>query len=354
MVILKRSPVKKPDTSAIRASGYPSSPCPVCKSEQTDILYAVTPEEAAQHFVLREGDYERHRKLSAHIERLWHGSVCVVRRCLKCQFGFADPYVGGDAMFYQLAYPRAVYPSERWEYGRTIETLEKDGFEGQRVLEVGAGFGAFLDKIADDHAPRSGITALEFSNRAIEVLREKGYRAIQEDIRSVDLEPGFDAVFLFQVVEHLDGLDLLFSRLAELVRVGGRVFISVPNAGKVDFQESSGSLLDMPPNHIGRWSRSAFPIIAAAHHLEVNTVDVQPFAIASFIKEDIGYGYLRKAQESGTLLNWSRAQRGTKGGKLLGAAFAVACAPLRVPVWCRAAAAGQEIGGSFWVDFARI
>lgn len=346
--------VKRPDTSAMPASGYTSSPCPVCKSEQTDILYEVTSEEAAQHFVLREGDSERHGKLTAHIERLWHGSVCVVRRCLQCQFGFADPYVGGDATFYQLAYPRAFYPSERWEYDRTIETLERDGFQGQRVLEVGAGFGLFLDKIANKQVPRSGVTALEFSDKAIEVLREKGYQVLHEDIRSVDLEPGFDAVFLFQVVEHMDGLDSLFSRLAELVRMGGRIFISVPNTRKVDFQESSGSLLDMPPNHIGRWSRSAFPIIAAAHHLEVNTIDVQPFTIASFIKEDIAFSYLRKTQESGTLLNWSRAQRGTKGGKLLGAAFAVASAPLRAPVWWRAAAAGREIGGSFWVDFIRI
>jgi SAM-dependent methyltransferase len=231
--------------------------------------------------------------------------------------------------------------------------LENNDFHSERVLEVGAGFGHFLDKIADKRVPRSGITALEFSSDAVEVLREKGYRAISGDVRRVELSPGFDAIFLFQVVEHMDNLDLLFCRLSELATQKGRIFMSVPNGKKVDFQESSGSLLDMPPNHIGRWSRSALEIIAAAHGLEIKAFDVEPFSIPRFMREDIGYSYLRRAQQRGTLSNWSRTKRSGRGGKLLGGAFAMAYAPLRAPVWLRASAASHEIGGALWVEITR-
>jgi SAM-dependent methyltransferase len=221
------------------------------------------------------------------------------------------------------------------------------------VLEVGAGFGLFLDKIAGKRVPREGVTALEYSEKALDVLRGKGYTAIPEDVRSATLEPGFDAIFLFQVVEHMDGLAALFARLSHLLAPGGRVFIAVPNSKKTDFQEASGSMLDMPPNHIGRWCPSALESIVAGTGLHIEAVETQPFFIRDFIKEDIAYSYGRKCQRSGTLMNWSRSVRTKKGGKLVGMAFALAAAPLRIPVWLRAAAVSRDIGGSLWIELTK-
>jgi SAM-dependent methyltransferase len=315
-------------------------------------LYTVTAEESAQHFVLREADAARHAKLTAHIKALWHGTNCGVWRCSTCQFGFSHPYVAGDATFYNLAYERSNYPHDKWEYGRTIKALQESAFHGGRVLEVGAGFGHFLDKIADKYVPRSGVTALEYDAASIAILRGKEYCTVQGDIRGADIVPGFDAIFLFQVVEHMDHLDLLFSRLHELVARGGRVYIAVPNPRHTDFQESSGSLLDMPPNHIGRWSRSAFEIMTAAAGMRISALEVEPLSLSAFIKQDIAYSYLRKAQRSGTIWNWSLAKRAKGRGKLLTAAFAMAAAPLRVPVWLRAIRA-RSGGGSMWVELTR-
>jgi SAM-dependent methyltransferase len=329
-----------------------SSCCPICKSHQVEQLYAVTIEEAAQHFVLLEEDEERHKALASHLEQLWNADSCHVCKCQNCNFGFSDPYIAGDAEFYRLAYTRTRYPSAKWEYRRTLQAMEARAFEGQRVLEVAAGFGYFLDLIVGKYVPPEGITALEFDGTSLEVLRRKGYRAIAGDIRSSNLVAGYDAIFLFQVLEHLDNLDALFARLSQLLLDQGRVFIAVPNPRRIDFQESTGSLLDMPPNHVGRWSDSAFETIAGRANLKVESIEVEPFSFGSFIVEDLKFSYSRKAQQSGTLINWSRSLRTTRTGRLVGAAFAFMTIPTRFPTWLRGLTAA-DLGASTWVELSK-
>lgn len=326
--------------------------CPVCGSGRSRPSFAVTASEAAQHFVLREGNPERHAALRRHLVNLWGAEECVVRRCDECDFGYADPYVAGDATFYNLAYERAVYPNDKWEFQRTLQDFEATQFKGLRVLEVGAGFGFFLDKVVDKYVPRSGITALEFGDAAIATLKAKGYEAHQVDIRQTDLEPGFDAIFLFQVVEHMDGLDALFERIRELLTPHGGAYIAVPNPRRIDFNEENASLLNMPPNHIGRWSPTAFSCLAQRHGLRASATETEPFLLTQFVKHDIIYSYLRRAQISGTIANWSRAQRSGTAGKLLRAGVAVVSAVARAPVWVRAYQE-HDLGGSLWVKLIR-
>jgi SAM-dependent methyltransferase len=220
-------------------------------------------------------------------------------------------------------------------------------------LEAGAGFGFFLDKIVDTYVPKAGITALEYSDEAIKTLRSKGYFALQEDLRAANLMHLFDAVFLFQVVEHMDGLDSLFGRIFQLLRDGGLLFIGVPNPKRTTFSEQNGSLLDMPPNHIGRWSPAAFQIVGARHRLRLDRHEIEPFSLGAFMKEDIIFSYFRRSLQAGTVENWSRAQRSRSYGKLLGAAVAALTAPRRINIW-RKAASSRDFGGCLWTKFTKV
>ena len=327
--------------------------CPICFSEGSCKLYDVTPQEAAQHFILKEDNRQRNQDLAAHISKLWGGRNCSIRQCCDCEFCFSDPYVAGDVTFYDLAYERAGYPSDKWDFRRTIRELSSTNFRAKRVLEVGAGFGFFLDKIVDTYVPRSGITALEYGNEPIKVLHSKGYSTRQEDLRSANLAEGFCAIFLFQVVEHMDDLDNLFARLSQLLYKDGLLFITVPNPKRIRFNEQNGSLLDMPPNHIGGWSPAAFQTIGSRHGLRVDRHEIEPFSLLGFIKQDIGSSYLRRAQQMGTVENWSRSIRSARHGKLVGVAVAALTAPRRLNVWRKAASTGAEIGGCHWVKFTK-
>ena len=237
------------------------SKCPVCYYDCAPAIHSLTAEEAAQHFVQGRGSAQRNRELSVPIYNLWGARNCYIRRCGACEFCFADPFIAGDKTFYNLAYERSVYPADKWEFDRTLEELSRMSFRAERVLEAGAGFGFFLDKIVENRVPPIGVAALEYSDEAVKKLQSKGYFVLQQDLRNANFDQPFDAIFLFQVVEHMDDLDGLFGRISQLLRNDGLLFIAVPNAGRVAFNEQNGSLLDTPPNHIGRWSPAAFQFL---------------------------------------------------------------------------------------------
>lgn len=327
--------------------------CPVCSCESTQTINRFSPEQAAQHFVLREASPKRNRELTSYIAGLWGGGDCTVRKCDHCGFGFADPYLSGDVTFYNLAFERTSYPGDKWEFRRTLVELSSMSFYGARVLEAGSGVGFFLDKIVDKYVPRSGVVALEFSDAAIKVLREKGYVALQEDLRSAGLAECFDAIFMFQVVEHMDRLDSLFANVSRLLRNHGVLFIAVPNPRFTAFNEQNGALLDMPPNHIGRWTPAAFQILGTRHGLRLDRHEIEPFSLGPFIIRDIADSYIRRSQSAGTLENWSRRYRLAKYGKLIEGAAAAVAAPCRMNVWRRAASA-RDLGNSLWAKFTKV
>jgi SAM-dependent methyltransferase len=190
-------------------------------------------------------------------------------------FGYAVPWVGGDARFYELAYAGDPhYPADRWEFGRTIKVLEGPAFKRRlRVLEVGAGHGAFLDALR-----RLGpheIFAADYDAGAVRRLREKGYKAIVGSL--ADISAGsFDVVCLFQTLEHMADFDAVFENLHRLLAPDGSVFLSVPNREATDFQEHVTEYWDMPPNHVGRWSPTALARVSERHGFSAVAVDTEP------------------------------------------------------------------------------
>jgi SAM-dependent methyltransferase len=315
--------------------------CPACLDRNNSIVHRFTSEDAAQHFVLREKDPNRHDALIACIRRLWRRNHCEIARCKACGFTYAWPYVAGDAEFYNLAYPTASYPSDRWEYHRTIQALSASGVG--RVLEIGAGVGFFLDMLGVD--PRD-IVALEYNEKSCEILRAKGYTAIAGDIRDVDLEP-VDTVFMFQVLEHLDRLNELVAKIA---RLNPRdVFISVPNPNFIAFNEAHGSLFDMPPNHIGRWTIKAFDATWGCHGFNVVETEIQPVDIYNLIRVDLTYRILRISQQRGTVANRIRSLPQGAARRCLELLLAVAYLPARIPIWLEAAECRSAIGSAAWV-----
>ena len=326
--------------------------CPTCLSTSTSPKMHFSAAQAAQHFVQAKEHPDINRKLQAHIERLWSGNVCEIRSCDDCGFGFSWPFVAGDDVFYNLAYPHVGYPTMKWEFQRTIRALRGIELSSKRVLEVGAGFGFFLDVLCENGAVPGNIEAIEYNEGSIRRLRQRGYSTIQDDVRSSSFQSKtFDLIFLFQVVEHMDQLDALFSRLRSFVPAGGSIFIAVPNVKRTDYQESQGLLLDTPPNHIGRWTTRAFEAIAARHGLSLADAETEPFDLALFLKTDLIYSHRRRAQEFPS--SFSGSARSMRRGPLRTALEVAAIAagiPSRISHWASAYADRYQLGQSLWVQ----
>ena len=282
--------------------------CPICHSTKAYVLYSVNSEHAAQHFVLREVDPERHSRVRMRIEQLWQQPTCEVVRCNDCGFCYSNPYVAGDKRFYSLAYIRSGYPIWKWEYQLTYETLRESGMVDFRMLEIGAGNGTFVRRIAPSLTMIENILCTEYSDYGINELRKYGVSCLPEDIRTPEFEKyktRFDVVCMFQVLEHMDGLDSLFVRLNWLTsKENASLFIVVPNPKRIEFHELNGALLDMPPNHVGRWNRECFEIIAKRYGWKVDRHETE--TTEQFISK-LGtfgmYRYLCKSQISHTFAN---------------------------------------------------
>lgn len=289
--------------------------CPACGGLGGRLLFAVTPEEAAQHFVLEQADSERYGHLVQHIRRLWGNLDARIVRCCDCGLGYVHPYVGGDAEFYGLAYQRTHYPCDKWEFERTVEALKPriaatDDF---RLMEIGAGDGGFLRLVTPELLSPSSILCTEFSDYGCGRLRQLGVSCLQRDIR--DLSPDemgscFHAICLFQVFEHLDQNLKLLKLFSRLTTDDGEVFISVPNPLWTQFIERRGALLDMPPNHVARWGPAQLSRLADQTDWELIDHSIEPSRWLAQARKFAVFLYLRRSQRPRSLAN--RIEAGTR------------------------------------------
>jgi SAM-dependent methyltransferase len=332
----------------------PAPKCPVCGAATAKVLWTIGSAESAQHCILREVDPERHERLRNCIRRLWQTETCDAMECEVCGFGFVNPYVAGDAEFYDLAYPRAGYPEDRWEYGRTLTALASNAQEwaDAEVLEIGAGVGNFLARL-----PIAGerVVGAEYSRGGRAALAAAGYQTYPGDIREDAFcrryTGRFGLVFLFQVMEHLDGLDSFFDCLRLVTKPGARIFISVPDTRRTSWTEQHGGLLDMPPGHIGRWTPTALAALAKRVKFEVVCIESRPWTLGEFIKSDTYCAYARRMHQSGSLPNrLHRLPRG-KPRVALETAFAACLALTRLRHL--PSALRERSGDTLWVELKR-
>ena len=226
-------------------------PCPVCQSPCTDPpLYRYSAVEAATHFCPPSRSADRHGRLRACISRLWGGDESVVLRCRECGFGFGHPFVGGDEEFYGILHEQKGYPGWRWDYDVALEHA-LNGMGGGRVLDIGAGVGKFLAGLG----PEWQRFAVEASDSNRSELEQNGVRVFQDLSIAVETEAGtFQAIVLFQVLEHIAEFKDVLEQCRKLLAPNGKLVITVPDGDAMIRQERLVGCPDMPPNHINKFT----------------------------------------------------------------------------------------------------
>jgi 2-polyprenyl-3-methyl-5-hydroxy-6-metoxy-1,4-benzoquinol methylase len=253
--------------------------CPICADTETAVVRRHSAALAAQHFVPRRRDRARHEALRRKLVELWGREWAELRRCAGCGAVCVDPFVGGDAAFYELlSGGNPGYPGWRWEFGRTLRSLETLRTERPlHLLELGAGDGAFLRCL---DAEAFAVTALEHDVAAVRRLHDAGIAVYAGSAQELANERagGFDVVALFQTLEHIAAPHELFAAFRHLLRPDGHLFLSVPNAAAVELEEELTGFFEMPPHHVSRWSERALSLLAAEHGLTVVEHDLEPAA----------------------------------------------------------------------------
>jgi SAM-dependent methyltransferase len=226
--------------------------CPVCGTAVTGPpLRRWTAEQAAAHFCPRSRDAGRHARLQRTVTRLWGGDEGLVFVCPECGFGFAWPHVGGDEEYYGILHEQAGYPANRWEYDWTIANVLSRFPTGGTILDIGAGSGVFLRRLA----PGWRRLATEGSPATREILDRAGIGCFTDIAAALAAARGSCAVVtMFQVLEHIAGFRSLLAECHALLQPGGMIVISVPLAPDLFVQEDLTGCPDMTPNHVNKWS----------------------------------------------------------------------------------------------------
>lgn len=324
--------------------------CPFCSHDAGRVLYTVTSAEAATHFISPWRNAAQNEELRSVIERLWKKSSCQVVECGHCAGAFAYPFVGGDSEFYRVTSVRqksGAYPTDRWEYGESIRCcgeLQDASLKTATALEIGAGDGAFVKRLIRAGVQQRTITVLEYSSYAKESIRSN-YQEVHiyngDELPTLSSE-SFSHVFLFQVLEHLGNLNFVMFQLHRLLNRNGLAFISVPSPSRIEFNELNDLTLDMPPNHISRFSDGAVKNLALRNGFSVERLIDEEFSWQEMVPQYLLLRYIKLAQSRESIPGRIDANLGGMSRKLAAGLFAMTVLPSAVLRLKR----GGRIGGS--------
>lgn len=139
------------------------------------------------------------------------------------------------------------------------EITNEKGFEVCRVIDVGAGFGMFLEEWRKV-SPGSELVAVEPSKNLAAICASKGIRTIENIVEEVEgFDCSADMVVCFEVLEHAVEPLSFVSSLSRLVRPGGLIVVSTLSIDGFDLQvlwEKSKQIF--PPHHINFMSIEGF------------------------------------------------------------------------------------------------
>ena len=282
------------------------STCPLCSCNTATQIWEASSSEQASHFLRPLVNRDKYEKLKAHIQFLQKSSFVSLNKCSECNFIYSFPNFAGDKKFYDLIFSDTnKYPQNRWEFIESTEIIKNANFKRPKILEIGSGDGAFIRKLVKKGITnKNSITSIEYSRFGKSKIKEFGIKCLSIDIKEDKNKlphKEYDFICLFQVLEHLDKIHLLMESLKNLLSKNGEILIAVPNDKIIKFNELNGALLDMPPNHIGRWSKKTFIKYCDLNNINLLEHKVEPFSMKKFLLMFFSYRFLRKAQKQNSI-----------------------------------------------------
>lgn len=195
---------------------------------------------------------------------------------------------GESDLYTQLEQYDWYYIPRKWEFDVAISLLRR----GAYVLEVGVGFGYFLDSC---RSVGFHIAGVELNPTAAQRARENGFDVFEEDLLELSNRIGeeqFDAICSFQVLEHVPRPREFLEGMLANIKVGGQLILSVPNAAVMRrIDPDNQDLLNLPPHHMSHWDETVFLSLQKVFPVKVRSVYCEP--MASYHVAWMVTGYLR-------------------------------------------------------------
>src|SRR5665213_2991584 len=171
-------------------------------------------------------------------------------RCPDSHYAFYHPFnIAGDEQFYALL-ERAgeYYPEWKWENEAALKFIR----EGDHVLDVGCGDGAFLQnlstrkKVTCNGIDTNSQAIIKANSRLPETFFISNVASWQEKH-----ELSYDVITCFQILEHIpDPVDFL-KKIIPCLKENATLVIAVPNNEPYLYKHDMMHTLNLPPHHMG-------------------------------------------------------------------------------------------------------
>jgi len=192
-------------------------------------------------------------------------------RCLKSGIEFFWPptVAGSNRLYEKLQEIDWYYQDDKWEHRVALKDLQG----ASRILEVGAGRGAFVARALEEGFDIQGV---DTNQRAVEAARQAGLPVSCISVNQLETsgEKKFDAICCFQVLEHIQDPSEFIEQLLALLKPGGSLIFSVPNQG--GYLRYENNILNMPPHHMTRWTTESFRQLQNLYPLKLEKVRYEP------------------------------------------------------------------------------
>ena len=196
-----------------------------------------------------------------------------IYRCNETGYRFYHPArIAGDSALYEhLQKIPWYYAAWRWEHDLAYKHIT----DADYVLEVGCGCGSFLQKLRDRNVRCVG---LEFNPRAVEAAVTNGLHVAPETIHNhAKRNPGkYSVVCAFQVVEHISAVGDFLADCLTAIKPYGKLIISVPNNNPFLFKRDKYHTLNLPPHHMGLWSKRSITNLQKIFPVRTSLVMIEP------------------------------------------------------------------------------
>lgn len=195
-----------------------------------------------------------------------------VYRCNRTGLVFFRPTtIAGSARLYrQLQAATEYYAALKWEHRRALSDLRG----ARAVLEIGCGAGAFVKRARQAGIDASGV---DVNPDAVAQAQREGLPVRLRHSDDLDESSGpFDAVCSFQVLEHVPDPGRFLADNLRVLRPGGTLIVSVPNAN--GFLRYYDEILDLPPHHMSQWNKTTFEALQALFHVRLVACIAEPLS----------------------------------------------------------------------------
>ena len=166
------------------------------------------------------------------------------------------------------------------------EMRERTGLMTGRVLDIGSGYGFFRVALGEAGYDHDGLEVSEHARLVASSSHGLSTFAGTLDEHWRDWESHYDAVTLFDLVEHLENPVRFFKQVAQVLRPGGVVGVKTPNIDCPEAEVFGAYYHSLKREHLEFFSVTSLTTVAATAGLEPVDLTTSSHLLVGFVGEE--------------------------------------------------------------------